>query len=61
MALQPIFIGVRSDALDIARIEFDVDPGQGQDFAINQVSLVTPAPSVLALLGLAGLAGRRRR
>jgi hypothetical protein len=51
-----IFIGILRAGTDIARIEFDMSPN-GQDFAINQVSLNgVPEPGILTLLG-AGIAG----
>ena len=43
---------------------FFLDLGTAEDvtgFVVNQVVEVVPSPGVLALLGVAGLAGRRRR
>ena len=60
--LSAIFIDVLSRFSPwIKRITFDVDSGT-QDFAVNQLDIVTiPAPAAVALLGLGGLLGRRRR
>jgi hypothetical protein len=56
------FIGISSSASDIASVRFyQVGGSHDGDFAINQVSITTPAPCAVALVGLAGAFGRRRR
>lgn len=59
-----IFLGVLSDALDIAKIVYSVD-GTTQDFAINRLDIVVqqvpePASASLVILGLLALIGSAR-
>ncbi len=52
-------------SLDFTYVQTDIPgaggPDSGAAFATNMYANVVPAPGALALLGLAGLAGRRRR
>ncbi|MFN8218671.1 MAG: PEP-CTERM sorting domain-containing protein [Fimbriimonadales bacterium] len=58
------FLGVESNAHDIARIVYTVDAGQtGNDFALNEVSMnaCVPEPGTIAALGLGAIALIRRK
>jgi len=48
------------DMASIQSIEFELDPGLAADFQIANI-VVTPTPGALALLGIAGIIGSRRR
>jgi hypothetical protein len=56
------FSGIGTVALsDIRSISVLFEPGEATDFRITQIFTVVPGPGSLALLGVAGLMGRRRR
>ena len=56
------FAGIGSiDLSSISSVSFDFDAGLGADFRMSQINTVIPAPGALALLGIAGLLGMRRR
>ncbi len=56
------FAGIGSlDLSAISSVSFEFDAGAGADFRISQINTIIPAPGAIALLGLAGLVGVRRR
>lgn len=49
------------DLASIQSIQFEFDPGLAADFQLGSISTVLPTPGALALLGIAGFTGVRRR